>query len=68
MTKLHPSIVIYSVDSASDSDVIVNGVLEYHGPSPEAYAQARSTGLWQIDIDPPAPARRTPRKSEWEWS
>jgi beta-galactosidase/beta-glucuronidase len=66
--KLHPSIVIYSVDNETDSDVIVNDVVEYHGPSPLAYAQARSTGLWQVEIDPPYRARRTPRKSEWEWS
>lgn len=66
--KLHPSIVIYSVADETDSDVIVNGSTEYSGPSPMAYATARSAGLWQIDAEPPCPTRRTPRKSEWEWA
>ena len=67
MTKLHPSIVIYSVASRTDAEVIVSGMIEYVGPSPEAYASARSEGLWQVDLLNAPRSRRTPRRSEWEW-
>lgn len=67
MTKLHPSIVIYSVASREDAEVIVNGKTEYVGPSPDAYASARSEGLWQVDLYDAPRIRRTPRNSEWEY-
>lgn len=65
--KIHPSIVITKVQSRADADVIVNGKREYTGPSPDAYAMARSEGLWRIEVETPVPVRRTPRRSEWEW-
>ncbi len=67
MTKTHPSVIIYRVASREDAEVIVSGTVEYVGPSPDAYASARSEGLWQVDlVNAPRP-RRTPRQSEWEW-